>query len=167
MPSSFDRIVVHTVFSTKYRHPFIDDEIEESLHLIISRLLVDQGCTVLEINGMPDHIHILHTLPRTKSISSVMRIAKSQSCDWARNQHPERYEHFAWQDGYAVFSVDYRKLEKTRLYIQNQKFHHGACPSGAKPLRIISYRTELLSLFKAYGIKDYDTNYLFPRPPAA
>jgi len=73
----------------------------------------------------------------------------------------EFYERFAWQEGYASFSVDYRKKEAVIRYVDNQKEHHGLTANG------LTFEEEYLKLLRAFGIADVDLERLFPELPAA
>lgn len=158
MPQFYARIILHTTFSTKYRLPLINPEIEAELHAVLYSALEKQGSTVLKVGGIPDHVHIIHSLPRTKSISELMERAKSISSAWIKTEG-HRYRNFAWQDGYASFSVDYRKVDGVIRYVERQKIHHGLAGNG------LTYEQEYEKLLRAYGFTDYNKAYLFPDPP--
>lgn len=59
--------------------PYIDTNIENKVHLLIADLFVDFGSIVLAVGGTSDHIHIVHSLPRTKSIAEILKAVKSVS----------------------------------------------------------------------------------------
>src|SRR3954469_19048238 len=59
MPSAYTQNFYHTVFSTKHRAPLITPELEQRLYPFIGGILRDLRCTLLAINGMPDHVHLL------------------------------------------------------------------------------------------------------------
>ena len=160
MPRSFDRIIIHTTFSTKYRDPWIDEFIEPQLHSIMAGSLINQGCKVIQIGGTTDHVHLLHTLPRTKSIAKLIGAVKSQSSSWLKEYNPELYALFSWQEGYGAFSVDYRRVEVTANYIRNQKAHHG--PDSQR----MTFRQEFEIFVEKFGLQGYDPNYNFPDRPA-
>lgn len=70
---------------------------------------------------MPDHIHILVRLKPNTASSTFIQKVKANSSKWINEQKflPEK---FNWQTGGAVFSVDYRKVDIVKRYIQNQKW---------------------------------------------
>ena len=75
MPQSLAKILVHTVFSTKDRRPFLRDKsIREELHRYLGGILNNLDCQPIIIGGVEDHVHILSTLSRT--------------CEMAENQKP-------------------------------------------------------------------------------
>lgn len=158
MPSSYEQIILHTTFSTKYRKPLVTTDIEKELYAVITASLRTLGSQVIAIGGVEDHIHIVHTLPRTRTVSQLLNAAKSQSSGWIRAQG-ERHATFEWQKGYAVFSADYRKLKGLVYYVRNQKEHHG---SKANP---ISFRQEITTLLNAFGHDNFTPQYFLPDPP--
>jgi REP element-mobilizing transposase RayT len=123
MPHSFNKIWIHAIWSTKNREPLISKFIEQKVYQYISEQLRAQGCPVRIINGMPDHIHCLFLLNPQKSIAEVVKQAKGSSSHFV-NQNNLISEKFAWQIGYAAYSVSESVIEKVFNYIKNQKHHH-------------------------------------------
>lgn len=123
MPHSFNKIWIHAIWSTKDRMHLIHSSVENQIHLFISEQLGEQGCTVRIINGMPDHIHCLFLLNPKRSMAEVVKQIKGSSSHFI-NQNNLIGEKFAWQTGYAAFSVSESIVEKVFLYIRNQKKHH-------------------------------------------
>lgn len=123
MPHSYNRIWIHAIWSTKKRLPFIVPEIENTLFGFISNQFKDSGCRVRMINGMPDHIHCLFLLSPTKSIAEIIKQIKGSSSHYL-NDEKRLPDKFAWQTGYAAYSVSESVLEKVYRYIKNQKQHH-------------------------------------------
>jgi len=123
MPHSFNKIWIHTIWSTKKRMPLINVSVEQKVYQYISEQLRGQGCPVRIINGMPDHIHCLFLLSPQKSIAEVVKQIKGSSSHFV-NQNNLISEKFAWQTGYAAYSVSESGVEKVFEYIKNQKRHH-------------------------------------------
>src|SRR3954471_19360233 len=68
MPQSLARILVHAVFSTQGRRPFLQKmTFRSEVHCYLGGILKHQGCEPIEIGGIEDHVHILSTLSRTAS----------------------------------------------------------------------------------------------------
>ena len=88
MPSSFSRIVLHTTFSTKFRRPLTDPSIEQELYRVMNAEFKRQGALAIRINGVPDHIHAVHTLPRTQSLAHVIQAVKAVSSGWIKSLNP-------------------------------------------------------------------------------
>ena len=123
MPHSFNKIWIHAIWSTKLRRPLLHQSIEQKIYPFISEQLCEQGCPVSIINGMPDHIHCLFLLSPKKSIAEVIKRIKGRSAHFI-NQNNWVEEKFAWQTGYAAYSVSQSGVQKVFEYIKNQKAHH-------------------------------------------
>jgi REP element-mobilizing transposase RayT len=103
--------------------PFIPAEIENSIHQYLSEQLLEQGCPVRIINGIPDHLHCVFLLNQKKSIATVIKHIKGSSSHYI-NQNNLTVEKFSWQTGYAAYSVSASNVEKVYHYIKKQKEHH-------------------------------------------
>lgn len=123
MSHSFNKIWIHAIWSTKNRRPLIHLSIESKIYQFISEQFLEQGCSVRIINGMPDHIHCLFLLNSQKSTAEVLKQIKGSSSHFV-NQNNLIPEKFAWQTGYAAYSVSESVVDKVYQYIKNQKQHH-------------------------------------------
>jgi REP element-mobilizing transposase RayT len=103
--------------------PLIHQNIEQKVYQFMSEQLREQGCPVRIINGMPDHIHCLFLLSPQKSIAEVIKQIKGSSSHYI-NQNNLISDKFAWQVGYAAYSVSESVVDKVFQYIKNQKQHH-------------------------------------------
>jgi len=77
----------------------------------------------IEIGGMPDHVHILLSLPSTLSIAKALQLIKGGSSKWVHDTFPE-HRLFGWQAKYGAFSVSVSQLETIIEYIKRQEEHH-------------------------------------------
>ena len=147
MPNTFHCMRNHIVFSTKYRLPMITKDLRDLLYAYIRGIVNNEGGFLIEIGGMPDHVHILAGLKPAVAVAHLLKQVKGSSSRWV-NQLPDREDKFGWQEGYAVFSVSESRVEAVRQYIRNQEKHH----------RTISFRDELAWLLRNHGIdlKDED-----------
>ncbi len=123
MPHSFNKIWIHTIGSTKNRIPLINSSVEKRIHHFISEQLREHGWPVRVINGMPEHIHCLFLLNPQKSIAEIIKQIKGSSSHFI-NQNNLIKEKFAWQTGYAAYSVSESVVDKVFEYIKSQKQHH-------------------------------------------
>ncbi|MEO0787009.1 MAG: IS200/IS605 family transposase [Bacteroidota bacterium] len=163
MPSSYSRIILHTIFSTKYRRPIIHPDAEDKLYRFLRSRLEENGCIVYEINGAFDHVHLLHSLPRTKTIAKLMEDAKSLSSKFMKDQaHIPR--DFEWQIGYATFSVDYRDMSGLRSYIKRQKEHHYGTVDQYWASVVYTFKEEFVELLDKYDC-EYDSAFLWEIEP--
>ncbi|HEY0261480.1 MAG TPA: IS200/IS605 family transposase [Chitinophagales bacterium] len=123
MPHSFNKIWIHAIWASKERQRLITPNVEKQIHGFIREQLIESGCPVRIINGMPDHVHCLFLLNPQKSIAEVVKQIKGSSSH-SINVEQLIEERFAWQTGYAAYSVSESQLEKVFQYISNQKQHH-------------------------------------------
>lgn len=123
MHHSFNKIWIHAIWATKYRMPLVNASIEQKVYQFISEQLREQGCPVRIVNGMPDHIHCLFLLCPRKSIAEIIKQIKGSSSHFI-NHHNLIASKFAWQTGYAAYSVSESAVDRVFQYIKNQKPHH-------------------------------------------
>ena len=99
------------------------------------------------IGGVADHVHLLVGLKATHCLADFMRELKKASSTWAHEEIG--LQAFAWQEGYAAFTVSATAREGVKHYIANQEEHH----------RVKSFREELIEMLTKAGI-EYDPKYL-------
>ena len=148
MGTTFANLLYHIVFSTKHRAPLIREELRNDLYGYMGGILRGEGGILLEIGGMPDHVHLLAKLRTDVAVARVVQKVKAKPSKW-RNELPNTLERFEWQEGYGAFSVSESLAGKVRRYIQNQEEHH----------RETSFEDELIALLKRHRIP-YDERYL-------
>jgi REP element-mobilizing transposase RayT len=124
MPQSLARILVHIVFSTKDRKPFLKDRaLREELHGYTIGVLKGLESPAVTINSVEDHIHILCGLSRKIAVMKLVEEIKTSTSKWIKTKGAA-YREFYWQGGYGVFSVSESKLAEVKRYIQRQEEHH-------------------------------------------
>ena len=69
----------HCVFSTKERQPTIPPPLRDRLWPFLGGIARQNGMKAVEIGGMPDHVHILLSLPSTLSIAKALQLVKGGS----------------------------------------------------------------------------------------
>jgi REP element-mobilizing transposase RayT len=149
MAQSFTNLLYHILFSTKHREPMITGLIEARLHRYLGGIVRGQKGIALEINGMPDHVHVLAKLSQNRSVADVLRELKADSSGWVHREYPS-LNAFSWQLGYAAFTVSESQVAQVRQYIRNQKQHH----------RQVTFQEELIALLRAHGV-DFEEKYLW------
>src|SRR5436190_21218237 len=83
MPQSLANVLIHIVFSTKHRQPFLKDEsLRGQLHAYAITVLKSLDSPSLAINSVEDHIHILCNLSRTISIAELVEKLKTSTSKW-------------------------------------------------------------------------------------
>lgn len=121
MASTFLSLHYHVVFSTKERRLFIAPAWRTQLHDYLGGTVNGLGGFSQRVGGVAEHVHLLVGLKATHCLADFMRELKKATSVWARENHePE----FAWQDGYAAFTVSASKRAVVREYIENQEAHH-------------------------------------------
>jgi REP element-mobilizing transposase RayT len=122
MGSTYLSLHYHLVFSTKKREPLISGQWRARLHEYLGGTINRLGAQVETIGGTADHVHLLVELRATHTLSDLVRELKKASSVWGHEELG--LESFAWQEGYATFTVSASGREKVRSYIQNQEEHH-------------------------------------------
>ena len=124
MPQSLSKILLHLVFSTKDRRPFLrDTALRDEMHRYIGGILNGLECPPVIVGGVEDHVHVLCLLSRTCAPADMIKEVKRGSSLWIKTRSAELAD-FEWQHGYGVFSIGYSQLEEVRRYIAGQAEHH-------------------------------------------
>ena len=79
MPQSLSSILIHLIFSTKHREPFITPEIEVELHPYMAKIFRALKSPALAIDGTRDHIHSLFALSRVVTIADLVEEVKTKA----------------------------------------------------------------------------------------
>ena len=116
----------HIVFIPKYRRKAIYGQYREGLQEIIRTLCKYKGVEILEGHMMPDHVHLLLSIPPKISVSSFMGYLKGKSALMIFDKHANlKYKygnrHF-WAEGYYVSTVGLNEAT-IRKYIEEQEKH--------------------------------------------
>ncbi len=139
---SFVSCLLHVVFSTKERRPFITEPLAKRLWPYIGGIAVHKKMRTLKVGGVADHIHILLSLPSTLDIAKAVQLIKGNSSKWVHDEFPE-FRDFEWQEGYGAFSIGISGVAATTAYIENQAEHH----------RKKSFKDELKQILKKHQIE--------------
>ncbi|MCX6380161.1 MAG: IS200/IS605 family transposase [Armatimonadetes bacterium] len=116
-------IYLHLVWATKHREALLTLTKEEIAYRAIRAIVEAEGYEVLDINGMPDHIHLLIKAKTKLDITYLMQRVKG-SVSALLTDIAKQDEQLRWQEGYFAASVTPSQVPKIRAYIQNQKQHH-------------------------------------------
>ena len=149
MAHTFTNLMYHTVFSTKRRRPLLEAEVMPRVIEYVGGILRNRGATLLAMGGAPDHVHLLTVLPAAQALSTVMRDIKSASSGWIRQTFPP-LSTFAWQGGYAAFTVSKSSAPEVTSYIERQEKHHHET----------SFEEEFVAFLDRHNI-DYDPKFVF------
>src|SRR3954454_14325625 len=121
MGSTYLSLHYHLVFGTKNREPFIVPQWRSRLHEYLGGTISGLGGFPDGIGGVADHVHLLIGLKATHCLADVLRELKKASSIWVHEKIAD--QSFAWQDGYAAFTVSATVRQAVRKYIANQEDH--------------------------------------------
>src|SRR5437016_1275535 len=89
MSQSLSSVLVHLVFSTKNREPFITPVIETKLHPYMATIFRKLKSPSLTIDGATDHAHILFSLARVVTIAEIVEEVKTSTSKWIKTKGRE------------------------------------------------------------------------------
>ena len=149
--STHHGILLHIVFSTKYRKPVLADAWRDSLFAYIGGIVQDHKASLLKAGGIEDHIHLLLRAHPEFAISKTLQLLKTNSSKWINEQRKTNVK-FAWQRGYGAFWVSQSMVDTVKQYIGRQREHHASHSS----------EDEYLTILKKHQIK-FDIKYVFDK----
>ena len=149
MPQSLSSILIHLIFSTKNREPFLTPEIDAELYPYMASILKALKSPALIINGTSDHLHTLFSLSRVATVADVVEEVKTESSKWIKRKGIE-FRNFHWQSGYGAFSIGQSQVSTVKRCIGRQKQHH----------RRVTFQDEYRKFLKAYEV-EYDERYVW------
>lgn len=149
MANTYSQIHIHTVFAVQNRQSLIQKEWQEDLYQYITGIVKGNQHKMLQINGMPDHIHLLIGMRPHQALSDLMKVVKGESSQWVNQKQVSKHR-FSWQSGYGAFSYAKSQVPKVIQYIQNQQQHH----------KKKSFTEEYIDFLNAFEV-DYDNHYVF------
>jgi putative transposase len=150
MPQSLSKILLHLVFSTKDRRPFLRDQtLRDEMHKYIGGILNGLDCPPVVVGGVEDHVHALCILSRTCTPADMVKEVKRGSSLWIKTRSPEHAD-FAWQNGYGIFSIGHSQIEDMRRYIAEQEQHHAKT----------TFQDEFRRLLERYEVR-FDERYVW------
>ena len=149
MADTYTQLYTHIVFAVKGRQRLIPKQYKEALHQYITRIITNKKQTVIRINSMPDHIHILVGMTPDIALSDLVRDIKANSSKFI-NKKAWIVGRFEWQRGFAAFSYSHSQLDTVVNYIKNQEAHHSR----------LTFREEYLAFLKRFEVP-YNPKYVF------
>jgi REP element-mobilizing transposase RayT len=152
MANTYTQIHIHAVFAVQNRLSLIQKQWQDELYKYITGIITNNGHKLLQIGGMPDHIHVLFGMRPTQSLSDLMQDMKGSSSLWI-NQKRFFKGKFSWQEGYGAFSYGKSQIDRVIKYIQQQENHH----------KKRNLEEEYLELLKLFDIK-FDDRYILKNP---
>lgn len=157
MASTHTELVYHFIWSTKHRQPLILPEIESSIWKILAGTAKRNGMQVIKAGGVENHVHVLLRIPKTLSVSHAVQRLKGGTSKFINDEQligvgtgTGGDRSFAWQDGYAAFTVSASNIPAVVDYIAHQREHH----------RTKTFEEEFVAFLDRHEIS-YDSRYLW------
>jgi len=149
MPQSLAHILIHVIFSTKERYPFLNADVRPELHAYAATVLKSLDSPAILINSVADHVHVLCRLSKNHAVSKLIQEVKTSTSKWLKTKGGGLAE-FHWQNGYGVFSVSPSQVNSVRRYLEDQEAHH----------RHISFQDEFRDFLTRHGV-EFDERYVW------
>jgi REP element-mobilizing transposase RayT len=152
MANTYTQIHIHAVFAVQNRLSLIQKQWKDELHQYITGIVENNSHKLLQIGGMPDHVHVLIGMRPTQSVSDLLQDIKGSSSLWINKKQLVRGK-FSWQEGYGAFSYGKSQVDSVVKYIQQQENHH----------KKRNFAEEYLELLKLFDI-EFDERYILKNP---
>ena len=152
MANTYTQIHIQTVFAVRFRRALISSDWKHDLYKYMTGIIQKHDHKLLQINGMPDHIHILFGFRPTQALSDLMKIVKQESTNWITENKLSDGK-FAWQVGYSAFSYSKSEVNRVARYIKDQEIHY---------LKQ-NFKEEYTGLLDEFEV-DYEERYIFNEP---
>ena len=136
--------LVHCIFSTKDRADTIPDP--PALGRYLGGVAREKKIPLVIAGGTNNHVHLLIALPASLPLAKAVQELKGNSSRWLNQDDSS----FAWQEGYAAFSVSPSNKRAVISYIAEQARHHEKR----------SFEQEFVAILEKSEI-DYDERYVF------
>ena len=149
MPQSLARILVHLIFSTKNREPFLRDDVRPELHKYIPGILKGLDSPTISVASTRYHVHVLFSLSKNEPLIRIVEEVKKRSSKWVKTKGAA-YAKFAWQSGYGAFSVSPSRLREAEAYLENQPEHH----------RVRTFQEEFREFLERHNVP-YDEKHIW------
>jgi len=148
MPQSLSNVLVHIVFSTKDRQPYLSDAaLHVAMHKYLSTVSAGLRCPVIQLGGVADHVHVLARQARTITLATWVRELKRSSSLWVKGL-PGGPNVFTGRRIRSLFVSESQSAAVER-YIARQEAHH----------RRLGFQDELRTLLRRHQIA-YDERYV-------
>ncbi|HAK3431663.1 TPA: IS200/IS605 family transposase [Salmonella enterica] len=121
---SVSKLVVHLIFTTKYRRRLFYGRMIGQLQHAFGSAAAKLECEIIEMEGEPDHVHLLVAYPPKLAVSVMVNNLKSVSSRLLRQQNThlrmQSKTGLLWSRSYFVCSAGGATIETLRAYVQSQ-----------------------------------------------
>lgn len=113
----------HVVWCPKYRRRVLVNGVDERLKDIIREVCAEIHADLIEMEVMPDHVHLLVEVDPPYGIHRAVRLIKGRSSRLLRGEYPWLKSRLPtlWTNSYFVSTVGGTPLKTVKQYIENQK----------------------------------------------
>ena len=117
------RCAYHVVWCPKYRRPVIEGDVADRLKQIIREVTAERECNIIELETMPDHVHLLVECDPQYGIHRLVKQIKGRSSRVLRQEFPALKSRLPtlWTNSYFVATVGGTTLEVVKQYVENQR----------------------------------------------
>ncbi len=120
------RLFYHVVWGTRDRLPTIDDRREPILRRLLTGAAREEDSLIHAIGIMPDHVHVVLSIPPKAPVSRVVAKLKGSSSHYLA-KHKLAAPHAGWtgwQSEYGILSFAERDLDSVVRYVTHQRERH-------------------------------------------
>jgi len=149
MGHTFSNNLYHIIFSTKKRRPIITTSHRHEIIRYMCGIMKNKHGIPLCVNAVEDHLHILAKVSPDMPVSKFVGEVKGNSSKWISDTFPDIRD-FAWQAGYACFTVSESARGSVAAYIKDQQEHHSRG----------SFADELAAMLRKNGVAFDPKHYL-------
>jgi putative transposase len=113
----------YVVFCPKYRRSVLVNGVDARLKTIVSAIVADARSELIELEIMPDHVHLLVEVDPQFGIHKLVKMIKGRSSRLLRDEFPALRSRLPtlWTNSYFVSTVGGTPLAVVKRYIENQK----------------------------------------------
>ncbi len=113
----------HVIWCPKYRRRVLFGRVDDRLEVIVREVCAERGAEVIELEVMPDHVHLLVEVDPQFGIHRLVRLIKGRSSRLLRQEFPALKSRLPtlWTNSYFVSTVGGAPLAVIKKYVENQK----------------------------------------------
>ena len=113
----------HVVWCPKYRRRVIEGDVDTRLKEVIREVCAERRCEIVEMETMPDHVHLLVSVDPQYGIHRLVKQVKGRSSRVLRQEFPALKSRLPtlWTNSYFVATVGGAPLEIVKQYVENQR----------------------------------------------
>lgn len=117
------RCAYHVVWCPKYRRPVLHPPVDARLKQVMAEVAAEYDAEIVEVEVMPDHIHLLVEVDPQLGIHKLVKRMKGRSSKILREEFPSLKSRLPtmWTNSYFVATVGGAPLAVVKEYIENQK----------------------------------------------